>query len=186
MTQANNIIEDALKNFLVSMSNPPETLRNKDWPHPNMEHFVLHVGAPMPPPSPLPKWLRKGTPRMCFRNCLNAAKRHPDKLTYCEGFASGAVIPVMHAWLLSSDGLLFDPTWGTHKVTWGAKNDGGINQYYGIPIKLDYAMKILKQRKSYSVIDNWEGRYPMLSGEHPSSQFVHEDWMRKLRTESHG
>jgi hypothetical protein len=161
--KADVVMEEALENYLVAMAKSP-FLGNKEWPHPNMEHLVLHVGFRMPAPSPLPKWLRKGTPKMCFRNCLNAVKRHPDKLTYCEGFASGSVIPVIHAWLLSSDGLLFDPTWGTHR-------SGIQNQYHGIPIMLEYALEIFKQRKSYSVIDNWEGGFPMLSGEHDHTRF---------------
>lgn len=46
----------------------------------------------------------------CFANAGILAVERPD-LTYVEGWA-GSLIPTEHAWLVTADGAVVDPTWG--------------------------------------------------------------------------
>jgi len=82
-----------------------------------------------------------------------------DKLIYCEGFATG-VIPVHHAWLLY-DNQVIDPTWDHMKEINDRKPE-----YFGIPFKLEYVAKTIRETEYYSVLDNWVQRFPLLTGVH--------------------
>lgn len=47
--------------------------------------------------------------KACFRNAGTAAIDNPE-LTYVEGYA-GTIIPIMHAWCVTDNGTIIDPTW---------------------------------------------------------------------------
>jgi len=92
--------------------------------------------------------------------------RHPDRLVYCEGYATG-VIPVHHAWLLY-DGQVIDPTW-----------DGRIapaNQqveYYGVAFSYDYVIRTALKTEYYGILDNFVEHYPLISGEHTTADCLY-------------
>jgi hypothetical protein len=50
---------------------------------------------------------QRGEMKQCYRNSWMAAE---PGLTYYEGFAL-SIIPVMHAWLVNSDGVVVETTW---------------------------------------------------------------------------
>lgn len=122
-----------------------------------LEDFVLSNGKKFNK-IPKPKWVKKGIIKQCFSNCLEAVLKHPDKLTYCEGYASG-IIPVHHAWLLYENQVI-DPTWV------GKSFEDRNPEYMGVPFKIEYVVKIAKETNYYSVLDNWTQGYPLFTNEH--------------------
>jgi hypothetical protein len=85
----------------------------------------------------------RGEARMCFKNCLDLALAHPDQLTYVEGYAYASYpLPINHAWLITTDGQVVDPTW-----------ERGSN-YFGIAFKNSELIKYLQITNTYGVIDS--------------------------------
>lgn len=92
---------------------------------------------------------RLGKMKQCFRNALELAIS--SDLIYCEGYAFGAVIPVLHAWCLDLNGNVIDPTWESGK------------EYVGVPFDTDYVVAFTDKYAVYdSVIENWRGHWPLL------------------------
>ena len=72
-------------------------------------------------------------PKMCYWNCIYVASKEKD-LTYYEGYAA-AFIPMNHAWLVTKDGRVVEPTLVTlTKVP-------PIIEYFGMPIPIELAKK---------------------------------------------
>ena len=116
----------------------------------SIETFVFKHGKRMGKRSEKSDNYPKGKIKECFRNAFLLAVEHD--LTYCEGYAMG-IIPVLHAWCIDEDSHVIDITW-----------DEG-TEYIGVPFSIKYVNKILLERKSYGVIDNWEMKWPLLRGE---------------------
>lgn len=75
-------------------------------------------------PGEVPDGVEAGTPKQCFRNASQLASRRAD-LTYVEGFAL-SIVPLHHAWCVTEDGVVVDPTWsGGNGLDPGAA-------YYGV------------------------------------------------------
>lgn len=65
------------------------------------EHFTERL--------PLEGYGAKMPFRACFENAFQLVQRYPE-LTYCEGYAA-SVIPTLHAWAVTEDDEVIDPTW---------------------------------------------------------------------------
>jgi hypothetical protein len=114
----------------------------------------------------LPRGVRMGRPRECFRNAATLALRKADIYMYVEGYAVNrwiAMHTVAHAWCINSDNFVVDPTW-----------DEG-TEYFGVPFRHGYLRRVLKAKRDYGLIDNPEMDFPLVTGAHR----VHEaviDW----------
>ena len=111
----------------------------------------------------LPRGVRMGRPRECFRNAATLALRKPDIYMYVEGYAVNrwmAMHTVAHAWCIGSDNFVVDPTW-----------DEG-TEYFGVPFRHDYLSRVLKARRDYGLIDNPEMDFPLVTGAHPVDEAV--------------
>lgn len=86
---------------------------------------------------------RTGPPKQCFQNAFELAQADRS-LRYVEGVACG-IIPVDHAWCVTAEGIVIDPTWSI---------DLG-SDYYGveIPLKTLYRLRLLSE--AYSVFSSW-------------------------------
>jgi hypothetical protein len=81
---------------------------------------------------------------MCFRNCTEAALRYRE-LTYVEGYAIADIaiqLPLAHAWLLSPQGEVLDPTWS-----------GGL-QYFGIAFSNEDLFRYLEINRQYGILQS--------------------------------
>ena len=88
----------------------------------------------------LPRGMRSGLPRECFRNAASLALRKPDLYTYVEGYAFNrwvAVQPVAHAWCIDPVDFVVDTTW----------EEGA--DYFGVPFRHEYLRRILDARRDY-------------------------------------
>lgn len=102
-----------------------------------------------------------GKPKECF---FNAAKLVLDsfKYTYCEGFAFGQVLPVVHAWCIDVNGNVIDPTWSKG------------SDYIGVPFTNQYLIQRLAKTGYYgSLIDNFQEGFPLLTGKHNIHNVIH-------------
>lgn len=106
-------------------------LRNKSrpegWAYDGMEDFVLKEGTRFTQRDyDIPNMPKK----RCFNNSFEVAIRE-EGLYYCEGWAMG-VIPIHHAWLCDSDGVVYDHTW------WGDRTS--VDNYIGVAFDLEFVM----------------------------------------------
>jgi hypothetical protein len=93
--------------------------------------------------------VRRGFGAEASRNAYLLAQGRTD-LTYVEGFAC-RIIPCWHAWCVTKDGIVVDPTWRY------AKNEINLyNDYFGIPFKLDFVSKMIVKTKMYGILYNRE------------------------------
>lgn len=94
-----------------------------------------------------------GRMKECFANAFNLMISNSETLIYCEGYAT-SVIPTLHGWCATKDGMrVVDNTW----------DDG--RDYFGVPFKEEFVIQTIVSRKHYGVIDNYEQRFPLLTGE---------------------
>jgi len=102
----------SLKSFLKAQAILMRKIHsNPDWKYGGFEELVLDCGALMKAQS-LPQNIKHGSPKQCYWNCQEIAFKRRN-LTYVEGYAIApqVSIPVAHAWLLTREGDVIDPTW---------------------------------------------------------------------------
>lgn len=125
-----------------------------EWRYPHPYALVLDQGAEYTEIAPKPKGARWGQPKQCYWNAYRYATRYPE-LRYCEGYA--LPIHISHAWCLTPDGRVVDPT---------LRQAPGPSQieYIGIPLKLDIMNAYISRTDGEvgSVIEDWKGKYPLL------------------------
>lgn len=90
-------------------------------------------------------WRKLYPMKMCYRNAYELAL-HDLSLTYVEGVAVG-VIPTDHAWCVTAEGVVVDPTWA------GGRQE--CNDYYGVSFSLADIQKIQCVTACYGVFGPW-------------------------------
>lgn len=120
--------------------------------HSMLERFVRRNGR-AGHPSALPKGVRPGAGKQCFKNAAEFAiwdgsrpKALQDlDLTYVEGYAMrpSLGIPIHHAWLETPSGEVIDTTW----------RDPETCLYWGVPIPADALRLVLLKTGVYGVFD---------------------------------
>lgn len=113
-----------------------------------LEAFVVKYGRNFPGPFQKTK---RGVIKECFKNALDLSIR--EDLIYVEGY-SFHILPILHAWCVDHAGRIYDPTW---------KEPG--NEYFGVPFRTDFVLKIVLEAGCYGVIDRWEMGFPALKAE---------------------
>jgi hypothetical protein len=154
-----------LHNYLESMSSMVGKLgRNHEGPYHCFEDFVLKEGREYRP-APLPKTYRRRPIGQCYANSQLLAFQR--KLIYVEGYALDArikMMPFMHAWCVEpgSDKVI-DPTWGLGLSYIGvAFNPAYVRRRHRHNMKL----KDAGRDYSLSLIDDYPGGWPVLTGSH--------------------
>lgn len=133
------MIERQLIDFIQMMASAyPEHQRSghRDFLLMLLEHGRLWT------PAPLDQQPERGEARQCYRNALELSYGTP---LYCEGYAvaNGVPIPILHAWCLTEDGLVLEPTWSEPGVA-----------YLGIAVTRDYHMKIMMATRRSDLIQS--------------------------------
>lgn len=137
-------ILDCLKEYLHALSSIGS----------RQEKFILEYGREWTP-TPLPDLIEVGMPRNCYGDAFIVAFHSRGELTYVEGIAIGE-IPTLHAWAVTINGEVVDPTW--------ASTVNGIGSaYYGVPFSIEYVRKRIVEIEHYhSVIDDYGNDWPLL------------------------
>ena len=141
-----------LKEYLRALS----SICNNDFEYSSIYEFTLRNGEEYEI-TKLPKGVTRGPLGNCFQNVQEIILNDIEgRYTYVEGFAFSITIPMMHAWLFDKkNNHAFDPTW-TEGIA-----------YIGCEFPTDYVRgRILEHKHYMSMIDNWMGQFPLLTGEH--------------------
>jgi hypothetical protein len=87
-------------------------------------------------------------PKYCFDNAYRLARASKGRLRYVEGVAL-RFIPCDHAWCITEDGTVVDPTW--------AELDGDIkpSAYFGIVIPLPVMVRARRRPEGASALFGW-------------------------------
>lgn len=88
--------------------------------------------------------------RHCFDNAFRLVRSRQKTLRYVEGFAS-RFIAVHHAWCVTADGTVVDPTW----------EEPG-SAYFGVTFPLSQVRAARKGADNASVLLDWPHGYPLL------------------------
>jgi hypothetical protein len=109
-------------------------------PTESLAGFMLERARSWPIPAP-PLDVKRGIIKECFRNAAMLAMDEPDRYIYCEGYAM-SIFPVLHAWCLTTEGQVVDPTWQRKH---SGRSMMGV-AYFGIAIKLRYLRRHLAEK----------------------------------------
>ena len=142
---------------LATICLPKNGGRRDDWAFNTLYHFVDELGSDYVGRA-LPDQYEFDTPKQCYSNSTILCIGY-GCLTYCEGYVLPGKIPIplAHAWCVDSDGGVVDTTLAD-PTGW---------EYCGVQIKEEYVIKILSERGYHAgVLDNWQNRWPLLTGEH--------------------
>lgn len=111
------------------------------------KQYIAAYGEQFTSDGMLPADVKAGEPNQCYRNASLLVMERPD-LTYAEGFFEDKKIPglaIWHAWAVSADGKVIDPTLGGQP----AAKDG---TYFGVKYDRAAYLKYLYTAKIYGVI----------------------------------
>jgi hypothetical protein len=88
------------------------------------------------------------TPQYCYDNAYWLATRSKGELRYVEGLAKRYII-CDHAWCITADGTVVDPTW--------AELDGNIkpSAYYGVVVPLPVVRLARRSPEGASALFGW-------------------------------
>ena len=145
---------DTTENFLKQIVDfMPE---RKSLKYKSIEHFVLENGKAYGEPISFPPGIKRGVAKECFKNAFDLfSLHHKEEWKYVEGYAFSIAIPMLHAWVVNSEGQVIDPTW----------RDG--KDYYGVEFPYQYLVRTMMRTKYYGVLDAWKIGFPLLTGEDP-------------------
>ena len=108
------------------------------WKYGSYEALVLAEGTSWDDPDSITLDIN-GELKDCYQNSLHYAIE--NGLLYCEGYAQGSIIPVMHAWVYDPDNdKVIETTWrdpgseyyGVAMDPWEAGRAMVANGYYGL------------------------------------------------------
>lgn len=142
----------SLKFFLEAQATLMRKIHSKpDWKYGGFEELVLDCGT-LIKAKPLPRNIKHGSPKQCYWNCQELVFKRKN-LTYVEGYAIApqVSIPVAHAWLLTPEGYVIDPTWHPLGIV-----------YLGVLLSTDWIKSFLELRKQTTNIQNFsifQGNY---------------------------
>lgn len=85
---------------------------------------------------------KRGEQGMCYMNAAHLALDNTG-LTYVEGMVSVCGIHIDHAWCVSADGIVIDPT---------LANGDDIAGYFGVPFLTDYVRKACLRNGVYGLL----------------------------------
>lgn len=128
------------------MANPPMLMGGPPIPREELARYLSDHGQKWQA-APLPKDVARGEMGLCYQNATRLLMAH-DGIDYCEGIAYndklGDNMGFMHAWGVTKDGKVVDPTWD-HPES---------NRYFGVKYdEKKYLSHIMKTRY-YGVLGN--------------------------------
>ena len=154
-TVPNNGVERNLIEYFDMLIKLRKMHQQKEFKYLCMEQFVKENGQFFDY-APLPKEIKFGPIKQCFHNAFRLAKS--KGFIYVEGYVqtSKLPIPIHHAWVADKlNNMVIDNTLHTEDNTERA--------YFGVKFPTSYMAKFIGK---CSCLDNWKGRFPLLTGKH--------------------
>ncbi len=128
--------------FIDFLKGASVLFEDKDWRYKGFMDMIYQEGRFFDNSKCIDQY-EKGEECQCYRNAALLMMEHPE-LTYVEGYACGAVLPVHHAWCVTKQGEVIDTTWPYHEE----------DLYYGIPINREFLLGNMLRTKRYGILDN--------------------------------
>ena len=154
VTPSETLISDYLtrmdifeRSTLRDPSTPPH-----GWVYFNNYDFLLQHGS-FWTFAPLPKGIGRMTPKYCFDNAYKLVSRSKVR-RYVEGVAFDGLFPMDHAWCVSLDNVVIDPTWRKEDV------DTEVS-YFGIAIAAEEVAR-RRSENCCSFLQNYEAQFAHL------------------------
>ena len=98
------------------------------------------------------KWSQWSEHKQCYYNAAKLAFTYPEDLSYCEGYAS-SIIPTSHAWCITKEGEVVDPTWRTN----GKLEKDYFHEYLGVKFSLQFLSAHYSHATNWgSLLDCWD------------------------------
>jgi hypothetical protein len=91
----------------------------------------------------------RGEVHGCYKNATHLALED-DALTYVEGKVATCGIAIDHAWCVTADGMVIDPTLEPARADDTFARVGG---YFGVPFRTDYLHKAILANGHYGLLD---------------------------------
>jgi hypothetical protein len=125
--------------------------------------LVLEHGLPFRPVawSTWSEPYERGLEGECTRNAWRLVEGTESRLPrvwYCEGYGwqgDYALLPIAHAWAVTEDGRVIDPTWREHPTypleQW---------EYLGVPLAAEFVRRKHGETGRYSILPALEGEVP--------------------------
>jgi hypothetical protein len=125
--------------------------------------FYLLLGREWPS-GPVPSLkIRRGVKKQCYQNAMKLAQSSPDTLAYCEGYAlPKGLFPVHHAWCVTQEGVVVDPTWDTPG-----------SHYFGIALDTEFCWEWMVKTGYWGLLGE---HVPAEVARLKPEQFVHQSW----------
>jgi hypothetical protein len=94
-------------------------------------------------------------PKHCFWNAFKLVRKNKEKLFYVEGYAMkyDLGISIHHAWCVTKDGIVVDPTWGQYTSVG--------DEYFGLAFELE-KVKSIHTKDNLSILYDWRNGYKLL------------------------
>jgi len=139
-----------MMDYLKTIDNFISNSQKNNFKYRSMYHFLIENGQFFRDPKEKKFHYKK---KECYYNTYKMVSENPE-LKYVEGFAM-SIIPIEHAWAVDPKGYVVDPTW----------DDG--SAYFGVVFPIVYVIRLMFSKGFVGpVIDNWEQKWPLLTGEH--------------------
>lgn len=174
--QSREEAEQSLRAYLSMLKRASSEIREEGYKYGSPAELLLETGASMggedsAPDTDLVELIARveyhGV-KQCYYNCTMLAE-YAD-WNYCEGYVvrGDLPIPIMHAWL-ELDGYVYDPTirktYSIEEEDIGVRiaNNNEDNFYFGVRLNKDLVIASgLERGKSFSVLQDYEKKYPVL------------------------
>lgn len=120
-----------------------ERQSNRETPIAGMCDFILREGQIWTQGGPCKLKQRKAGE--CFSNAASVALRAPQKYRYVEGYGfKPNLIPIHHAWLVTTDGIVVDNTWDHEEGT----------LYFGVAFDHEFLYRALVEKGTYGLLSD--------------------------------
>lgn len=128
--------------------------------------FILAHGRAWEPTAQTFKGWR-GKQKECFGNAAKLVLREPS-LTYVEGYAT-AIIPFHHAWCVTPDGTIVEPTLRIGK----RDKDHLPRGYFGVPFDWEFVCAYLTEVQTFGLLDGMSKKsIDLQTGKIPPEEFL--------------
>ncbi len=167
------VAEDELSSFVDQVAGMQG--EHSDLKFPGDYALVKEYGKVYTPPESIAsnehlmaEWgVEVGDLKDCYMNAARAVVFDSVDLTYVEGYAiSGRSLrlPVPHAWLVTEDGQVIDPTWGQHGAMLAEEYRFDKDEpedttpgvlYYGIPFTQSAHQVSMLKNEIWGMLGDW-------------------------------
>lgn len=159
---------EAVKGFIKQMADLSHNQGPADFEYKSKYEYLLKNGQSFKF-KPLPDDIDPAPLGLCYMNAYHLVTANPE-LEYVEGMAMVHGIPIDHAWGVTKDGCVVDPTWDPRNFD--SPLEDKTREYFGVKIPIREVERTIFKRGKYGVIHNPEMKFPLLKGKGATKPYI--------------